>query len=219
ALIGRHAVEAADVGAPVRDARHAEIEAAADLRLEGGKGGVDVARPGHGAEALHAGTTRAAEQEGPLVRPVHGFALGERLLAQKVEAVVQHRAWPGSHVHTLGRTFAAIQPPALDPELDELAVVVPPPSPCLRAGEIEETLAFLVGDRPLGRGAQPRIGMVEQVALALRLGEQGRVLVKHGVFVKQDPEMLVAEVANQPTRVAEDLWIELEMADVAVPAM
>src|SRR5262249_1288199 len=115
-----------------------------------------------GAEALHARTARAAEQEGAAAGIVARLALGEGLLPEKVETVVQpgplgivehaRRRWP----------LAAVEPPALDAELDEVAVLLPPPGADSQIGEIEKALPFVEIVGGTGAWHDPLVAVVEQ---------------------------------------------------------
>ncbi len=73
--------EAADVGAPERNAREARVDRDRHVRLQRLPRRVDVARPEERAVALHAGVAVAMQRERPLVRaiqlrpfPVHADA-------------------------------------------------------------------------------------------------------------------------------------------------
>ena len=65
---GRH--EAADVGAPERNARQARVDRHGHVRLQRLPCRVDVARPQKRAVALHPGRAVAMQRERPLVGPI-----------------------------------------------------------------------------------------------------------------------------------------------------
>ena len=73
-----------------------------------------------GAEPLHARGPRAAEQEHALIGAVGGLALGEGLVAEAIVDVVQERAVAAVQGGLGRRSLAAVEPPAGDPEPDEL---------------------------------------------------------------------------------------------------
>src|SRR5262249_10970205 len=120
--VARHLIEAAGVGPPMRHARHAKIETDADLRLERGECRVDVAGPRHGAEALHARPAGPAQQIGPALWTIRRLALGKRLLAHQVVAIVRERRGAARKIGSVGRSFAAVEPPTLDVEIDQMAM-------------------------------------------------------------------------------------------------
>ena len=148
--------EAPDVGAPVGDAGEGGVEPQGHLRLEGGEGGVDVPRPGGGAVALHPCTPGAAQHPGAPVRAVAGLALGEGLHPQQGVGVVQQAPRPSGQGRRRGGALGAVQPPAGHPQVDQPAVLRPPPLPRFGEGEVDRALALsrsaAEGRRPDGLG-------------------------------------------------------------------
>src|SRR6202007_251367 len=108
--------EAADVGAPVRDARHSGGEPERELRLERGEVVVDVPRPAARAEALHAGGAGAAEQEHAVIRSRRALPRAERRGAEPVVEVMQQPPPPAVELGGRRRSLAAVEPPAADAE-------------------------------------------------------------------------------------------------------
>ena len=136
--------EAAHVGPPVRHARQPGAQSERDLRLQRRKVVVHVARPARGAEPLHPGGARAAEQEHAVIRPRGRLALGECLVTEAIVDVVQPPAVARGQLGRRRRSLAAVEPPAADAERDEPAVRRPPPVPRRRVGEVEVTLPLAV---------------------------------------------------------------------------
>ena len=99
------------------------------------------------AIARAAGQVNAPNHPGPAVRPVAGLALGERREAVQVECVVQQQRVPSVHRGRAGRSLAAVQPPAGHPELNQMAMLLPPPFAGLGVRKVDEPLILEV---PLG---------------------------------------------------------------------
>ncbi len=134
------------------------------------------------------GPPERQSRNGRRSRIVARLALGEGLLAEEVEAVVQRLpVGPGENGRR-GRPLAAVEPPALDADRDEVAVLLPPPGAGLGSGEIDEALALVVVGRWPRRRRHPVVAVVEEEAASLRFGEERRVLVDHRIFVGDDAE-------------------------------
>ena len=214
-----HLVEPADVRAPERHAGHAHVEPDRDLLLQGFEAAVDIAGPRSCSQALHARPTGAAEQEGAAIRTVSRLSFEEGELPQQVVAVVQDQAGAALKPGSSGWTFAAVQPPALDAQREQRAVRVPPPAADLRVGEVEEALPFAVVGGALRMRPLVGVAVIQQVALCFRFGMQRRVHMQGRVFVAEHPEPGAAHLRQQPFRVRCQDWIELQVADAAVPAL
>src|SRR6185503_11200293 len=166
--------EATDVGAPVRHAREAGVEPEGDLRLERGEVVADIARPARRSEPLHPRRARAAEQKDALIGAVGRLAVGECLVAEAVVDIVEQRAVAAVEPGRRRRTFAAVEPPAGNPELDQLSVGRPPPGADGRVGKVEVSLALAIVGAPTGclALARPAIPLLEQISLGLGLGKE-----------------------------------------------
>src|SRR5215467_15906344 len=72
----------------------------------------------------------------------------------------------------------------------------------------------VVGDAP---GAALVSGL-QQIAAGLGLGEERRLLVEHGIFVRDEFEVLCPHYLEQLVRLGPQGRLELEVADATVPA-
>src|SRR5205807_2881358 len=98
-------------------------------------------------------------------------------------------------------SLAAVEPPLGEAELHEGAVGVPPPRAHGRVGEVDVALAFAIARRRAGRARRPLVAAREEIAARLRLREQRRVLVEHGVLVRDDPEVLALRLLEHRGRI------------------
>jgi hypothetical protein len=93
-------------------------------------------------------------------------------VAEAVVDIVEQRAVTAVELRRRRRTFAAVEPPARDPELDQLGVGRPPPGADGRVGKVEVSLALAIVGAPTGCLARPAIPLVEQISLGLCLGKE-----------------------------------------------
>ena len=103
--------EAADVGAPVRNAREACVDRDRHVRLQRLPRRVDVTRPQERAVALHAGVAVAVQRERPLVRTIELRSFPIHADAGEPRPAVQ--------------AIALIRPPAVDAEVHRRLVIRP----------------------------------------------------------------------------------------------
>ena len=136
-----------------------------------------------------------------------------------------------------GGALGAVQPPAGHPQVDQPAVLRPPPLPRFGEGEVDRALAHVVA---LGRATPGRVGRGDgrqapllagaprpgggrrcrgqQEAPPFRLGELRRLGMHHGIVGHQaEPEALL-QLAHHPLRVAQHARLERQVADADVPA-
>ena len=180
--------EAADVGAPERNARQAGVDGDGHVRLERLPRRVDVARPEERAVALHAGVAVAMQRERPLVRaiqlrpfPIHADARQPR---RRVEAV------------------ALIGPPAVDAEIEQRLVI----RPVARHGAI-------LGPAIVGR-ASARHGLVGRARIADRAAHPP----SFDDDVQHDFVVLRVRVVDEALRVGKVLRLPAELAVARVPS-
>ena len=101
-----------DVGVPVRNAAHGEVQSCGNLLLEGIPGGADIATPGAGAITLQAGEGRAGEDIDTLVGSDLALVLIDAFADEKrvsIADVAEGRARAGRLVEVAGLGFVELR--------------------------------------------------------------------------------------------------------------
>src|SRR5262245_31446303 len=91
----------------------------------------------------------------------------------------------------------------------------PPPGRRLRVREIDQALPLTIAGP---RGARALVTLGQEKAAQLRLCEERRLFVEHGILVGDDLEVLRSYLFHDGGRIRPQLGLPLEMSDALVPA-
>src|SRR5262245_23318720 len=91
----------------------------------------------------------------------------------------------------------------------------PPPGGRLRVREIDQALSLAIAGP---RGPRALVPLGEKKTAQLRLREERRLFVEHGVLVGDDLEVLRSYLFHDGGRIRPQPGLPLEMSDTLVPA-